>query len=108
MLVLSQKRFYYLTKKSKPPITKGNTEIRIKRLTTLLNTWDRGQCCGHPTYYSRVTGPPCVMTTEVWYESRLKFQSPRHAKVVPNQNTTEATAHSGPAKGNTCLWCMSQ
>ena len=45
MPLLSLKRFYYLTKKSKPPITKGNTEIRIKRLTT-LSTRDRGQCCG--------------------------------------------------------------
>jgi hypothetical protein len=29
------------------------------------------------------------------------FQSPRHVKVVPNQNTTEVTVHSGPVKGNT-------
>ena len=31
------------------------------------------------------------MTTGVWNGYRLKFQSPRHAKVVPNQNTTEST-----------------
>jgi hypothetical protein len=28
-----------------------------------------------------------------------KFQSPRHAKVAPNQNTTEVTTHTGPVKG---------
>ena len=42
------------------------------------------------------------MTTEVWYEPRPKFRSPRHAKVVPNQNTTEATVLNqtkmGPGK----------
>ena len=34
------------------------------------------------------------MTTGVWNGYRLKFRSPRHAKVVPNQNTTEATTVS--------------
>ena len=33
------------------------------------------------------------MTTEVWYGIRLKFQSPRHEKVVPNQNMTKTTTH---------------
>ena len=35
MFLLSFKRFYNLTEKSKP---EGNTEFLIKRLTTLLNT----------------------------------------------------------------------
>ena len=37
MPILSLKCFYYLTRMSKPQI-QGNTEIRLKRLTTLLNT----------------------------------------------------------------------
>ena len=47
--------------------------------------------------------PPCVMSTGVWNGQRPKFQSPRHSKVFPNQNTsytTESTTHDGPAKGN--------
>jgi hypothetical protein len=51
------KRVYYLTKKLKPP----------------LNTWDRGQCCGYPTYYS---------------------ENEALVKVAPNQYTTEDTDHS--------------
>jgi hypothetical protein len=47
----------------------------------------------------RCTAPPCVMTTGVWYGYRPKFQSPRHSKVVPNQNTTKVRTHSGPTKG---------
>ena len=33
------------------------------------------------------------MTTGVWNGNRLEFQSPRHVKVVPNQNMTKVTTH---------------
>jgi hypothetical protein len=39
------------------------------------------------------------MTTGVWYGERLKFQSPRHVKVTPNQHTTETTVHINSVKG---------